>query len=705
MKDEEILIPQRIKDSRRQLADWRAEARGDYDFVSSRQWDEADLAKLREEERPALTFNRAEVFIDAVVGNEINARLEAKFLPRGMTPDVQVAEILNATSDWVRDSCNAEQEEQDAIRDMAICGVGVVGTRMDYEEDADGKILKERLDPLMCGWDPSAKKQCLEDRQYDWYQQWVDKQTAMKMWPDAEFTQEEGVWEKDTDPGLNDPGTWYSGADEKDQADRKNQVLITHYECWKRQEYVKALDPASGKIVEMDLDRFKKVKSAYKGDLQSVRLTRKVYYRAFLAGDEVLEYTKSPVQCFTRQFITGKRDRNRNRWYGLTRVMKDPQKWANKFLSTILSIIASNAKGGVFYESNVFVDQRKAEDAWATAAPLIEVSEGALSQGKLKERTPPPIPAGLERLMLFSFDSLPFVTGINLEALGLADRQQAGVLEAQRRKAAFGILAPLLEGIRRFRKNDAKVTYEFIREFIPDGTMIRVVGDQGDVKYVPLVKDAMTGKYDISVDEAPESPDFKEKTWEIMTQILPILMKSGYPIPPEIWKFSPLPSTISEKWVQMAAQGPQIPESVQNQIKELQSNLVMVGKENQTLKEENTKLKTDFTVDMLKVGNKMAESKEKVRMKTMEMQNEAVIQQFEVIMNAALEKMKAELDARTKIMTARMAAQAQVISDSVKSATEEKKASKKGKIKKTDDGYILPSGAKVKRTADGLVIE
>ena len=195
MKDEEILIPQRIKDSRRQLADWRAEARGDYDFVSSRQWDEADLAKLREEERPALTFNRAEVFIDAVVGNEINARLEAKFLPRGMTPDVQVAEILNATSDWVRDSCNAEQEEQDAIRDMAICGVGVVGTRMDYEEDADGKILKERLDPLMCGWDPSAKKQCLEDRQYDWYQQWVDKQTAMKMWPDAEFTQEAGLWE------------------------------------------------------------------------------------------------------------------------------------------------------------------------------------------------------------------------------------------------------------------------------------------------------------------------------------------------------------------------------------------------------------------------------------------------------------------------------------------------------------------------------
>lgn len=669
--DDKQEILDRWKEARESLSTWRSEAKEDYEFVASRQWSDEDKAKLSEEDRPALTFNRTEVFVDAVVGNEINSKLRASYLPRGKEPDLPVSEIVNATAKWVRDLSNADQEENDAFRDVAICGLGVVETRMDYEEDPEGMILKERRDPLLYWWDPSSKKQCLEDRRYDFHWERVDKQLAREMWPDAEFASaSQAPWIGDDDAGVEDPRRWYEGNDEPGLKD-KNKVWIGKYECVKREAYYKVVDPSDGQLKEMDAEKFKKAKSAYKkltgNDLQFARFTKKVYYRAFLAGEEVLEYTKAPVQSFTRQVMTGKRDRNRNAWYGIVRVMKDPQRWANKWLSQVLHIINSNAKGGVFFESGVFVDQRKAEEQWATASPLIEVNEGAISQGKLRERVPAAYPTGLDRLMMFAFDSLPFVTGINLEALGLADREQAGIVEAQRRRAAFGILAPLFESLRRFRKNDGRVTLEFIREFISDGRMVRVVGDSGQTQYVPLVRDKLTGTYDIVVDESPDSPDFKEKTWEVLTQLLPTMMKIGYPIPPEIWTFSPLPSAVSQKWVQEIQKGPQIPEQVQQQMAQLEDALNKAAQDVQKLKEENLKLKVDATVDLLKIQMRENEGAAKLQLKGNEIQLNAQTQKVQALIDAAVARYKADLDAQAKIIAERINASTQVATTGISS--------------------------------------
>ena len=744
---DKIEILARWKETKETLSTWKSNAREDYDFVASRQWTQEDLSRLQEEQRPALTFNRAEVFVDAVVGNEINSRMEAKYLPRGLEPDAKVAEIVNAASKWVRDKCNATHEENDAFRDTVISGIGVIETRMDYEDDPEGMVLKNRVDPIMYWWDPAAKKQCLEDRRYDFHGEWVDKDTAKVLWPEAEFASTD-IWQ-DNQPGNSDARTFYDGDDERTPR-KKNQVLILKYECWKKAAYYKVIDPETSKVTEMEAEKFKSANARYKkmtgNELQNVKLTKKVYYRAFLAGEELLEYTKSPVQCFTRQVITGKRDRNRNEWYGIVRVMKDPQKWANKFLSQILNIIASNAKGGVMFESGAFADQRKAEEQWATPSPMIETTEGALSQQKIKERVAPPIPAGLERLMMFSYDSMPFVTGINLEALGLADRQQAGVLEAQRRKAAFGILAPLFESLRRFRKNDGYVTFKFIREFIADGRLIRIVGDTGDPKYVPLLKDYATWDYDITVDEAPESPDFKEKTWETMSQLLPTMMKIGYPIPPEIWSFSPLPTSVSTKMIEEVKKGPQIPEQVKQKMQEMEQGLQKLGEENAQLKEQVLIAKVDKEVEVMKVQQRASEGQAKIAQKYQEADQTSYVNNLNAMVAAAAKQFEATLNAKVKVMIegmkqdsaktkasvdlvkiasdrkadeAKKKAEESVskVAESVKAvkedadkkikALEEKVKKKPKKVKRTKDGFEINDGEStttIKRLPDGYEI-
>lgn len=651
MNEEETKeILDRWKDAKKFWATWKSETRKAYDFVASRQWDEQDVAQLNEEDRPALTFNRAEVFVDAIVGNEINSRQTIKYFPRGMDQDVQISEIMNGSVKWVRDGCNAAQEESDSFRDCVICGLGVTETRMDYEEESDGKVIQERKDPLLYWPDPSAKKQCLEDRRYDFYGEWIDRDHAKELWPDAEFSQTHQIWDEPSQPHDNDPRHYYE--DESFyQDEKKNQVLILKYECVKRMPFYKVADPESGKVIEVEYKRFKKIAEMYKNnDLNYVKMTKKVYYRAFLAGEEILESTKSPVQCFTRQIITGKRDRNKNTWYGIVRVMMDPQKWANKFLSSVLSIIGQNAKGGAFYETNVFVDQRQAEEDWAKNAPLIEVGEGALSQGKIRERVAPPVPAGLERLMSFSFESMPFVTGINLEALGLANRTQAGVLETQRRKAAFGIIAPLFESLRRYRKNQGQVLMEFIREFISDGRLVRVIGDTGDTKMVPLAKQQMSLEYDINIDESPDSPDFKEKTWEILSQMIPTMLKIGYPIPPELWSFSPLPTSVSQSWIKAIKEGPQIPPKIQEQMKQMEQELKKLTDQNQQLEEENTKMKVDGSLELMKTKQDGEIRLLQLAQKSTESDKDQAIRRFEALAAASSKETEAKIRAATDLL-------------------------------------------------------
>jgi hypothetical protein len=177
-----------------------------------------------------------------------------------------------------------------------------------------------------------------------------------------------------------------------------------------------------------------------------------MYYRGFYCGRTELEYEKSEYrEGFTFKYITAKRDRNRKMWYGIVRAMKDPQRWANKWLSQILHIINTNAKGGAFVETNALKDPRKAEEQWSASSPLIELNEGGIN--KVKERTPAQTPNGLDKLMSFAFESLPMSPASILRRLGLVVSRLARPRRSARNpptdsRAAIRFAAPVSEASR-----------------------------------------------------------------------------------------------------------------------------------------------------------------------------------------------------------------------------------------------------------------
>lgn len=549
------------RDSRSHLSDWRTEAAECYDIVAGRQWTDEEIAELEKQMRAPVTFNRTGVVLDAVSGYQINSRQDVAYLPREPT-DTGPVQVENEAAKFYRQACDAEDEETDAFFDALVCGLGTVEHRMDYDDDPEGMLKIERVDSLEMGYDPSAIKRNLSDRRWDIRGKWWDKSAAKAAFPDRDFDDAENV-SGDLDVDSNKPvsreaAARYedsSGTDDNDK--RKDRVFILEYTWFELEPFITALNPLSGKNEDIDSATLKllneKMMAVGQPAVKSVKRSRKVYKRAFVHGRDTIEEGEAPCPYrFHYQFMTGKRDRNKKIWYGLVRPMKDPQRWANKFLVQTMHMINANAKGGLIHDEGAFertddIEAKMAKPGWRLSK----------RQGYEAQFVPPtPIPTNTFQLMEFAISSSRDVTGVNLELLGMADREQPGILEHARKQSAMAILAPFFDALRRYHKESGRLTLYFIGKYMTDGRMIRINGD-AQAQYVPLTKEWDFTKYDVVVDQSPSSPNSKQAVYGVIAQILPTLAKMNVMPPPEILDYVPdLPASFVQKWKEQIAKPP-----------------------------------------------------------------------------------------------------------------------------------------------------
>jgi len=366
---------------------------------------------------------------------------------------------------------------------------------------------------------------------------------------------------------------------------------------------------------------------------------KKVYKQAFLGQTSVLEV--NPLEAWAYNFITAKRDEKKKTWYGIVRALKDPQKILNKFLATVIHILAANAKGGLLYERGAFADQRKAEEDWSNRQKNVEVTEGALVNGRIKPREGAALPQGAVMLIEFTMQNISRVSGINVELLGSADRDQPASLEMQRRQSAVSTQASLFDS-KRFYHEEQGRTLLALMKTLPPETLVRVTVDPFDPQQAqlmlppqPMTQDpqaiaqwqqqtqqaqqqiaqAEEGKkremfialntvmrafsdesikFDIIVDEAPSSPNQQQ---EVLGK-LAILSQNGVQLPPQaqavVIENIGLPSTIADDLAK--AVGGNDPEKQQ-----LQQQLQQGAQQLQAVTLENQKLKADKSIEAQKV--------------------------------------------------------------------------------------------------------
>jgi hypothetical protein len=532
-------------------ARWRKDARLWFGMVAGDQWDTADRDRLQDENRVPVTFNRTGPIIDAVCGAEIVGRQQVQYLPREVG-DTGVNEVLTRGAEWFRDRAGAEFEESDAFRDAFICGLGWIETRMDYEEEAEGRILVDRVDPLEVAADPAARKPNLVDARYIRRTKLMSEAEFEARWPGAAaFGPSDG---KVGGRAIN-RGHRYQDYAADGEVMGADEVAVKEFQWFDRVTVHLVEDPMTGAITELSDDALQEAQAladAEGAPLQSVRQARRRYRRAYLSGEALLEVEDLPDGEFTLKAVTGKRDRNKGVWYGLVRAMVDPQRWANKFFSQILHILNTNAKGGIMAPVDAFDDPKEAERTWAQADAITWINEGMADTVR-----PKPIggyPQGLDRLMEVAVASIRDTSGVNQELLGLVERNQPGVLEHQRKQAAYGILAAFFDSFRRYRQLQGALMLKYIQKYVPAGTLVRIIGDDGTARYVPLAKAPETAAFDVVVDEAPGGPNQKALVWSLVMQLPPAIQQQ---LTPEIWaeliRYSPLPDSLVQKLNQASA--------------------------------------------------------------------------------------------------------------------------------------------------------
>jgi hypothetical protein len=596
-------------------SNWRRKTVDAFGFIAGDQLSEEDKQLLDAQRRPHITFNRVLTILKAVAGMQINGRNEVQYLPRN-TEDTEVNEILTAASKFMADGCDAEDEESAAFQDCAVCGIGVTESRFTYDDDPAGMYVEDTFEPTEFYWDRTARKKNLRDTRRRARKRRMPLSDAMQLFPGKNRVQLDATWAEtegeNSGPRSIEEKRIRDGEDSYEEFDDKNEVTLVCMEWWEREPYYRVADEATQTIVEMTEAEHTRLQGrmallsqrlGVPVPIHSVRLVRKRYYRAWL-GSEYLGHGPAPCgNRFSWSVITGEFDKKKRMWFGLEHVMHDPQKWANKFMSQIMQIMNSTAKGGILAETDAFDDEEEAEETYAQPEAITWVSTGALS-GQKPKIIPKPgqgDASSYVNLLQFAVSSIKDVTGINLELLGQQDQNQPGILEHMRKQAGMTVLATLFDSLKSYMRFIGQIRLHYIQNRMSDGRLIRVVG-QDYVKSVRLAKEKTTGEYDVIVDDAPTSPNQKEANWAIIQPMLAVF-KDQLMASPEVLvmvlRYSPLPAPLVDAISKIITQSANDPKK-QQEAEEMRQLTI------QHLVADTNKLQSTAEMNLAKAGSTQA---------------------------------------------------------------------------------------------------
>lgn len=548
LKELEQTLQRYRRESEAVWANLRPEMELDHDMYNGKQWSKEDRAhrgvakdgleapatQVSDRPRPTITMNRIAAMLDAVYGAFLHNQMGVGFVPRvpsydGAAP--RVDEVLTGALTQYREdpAWDAASVDRCTFFDTMVGGLGCQQMSTAIDEDGETIIVGEHLNPFMVGWDPRASAPGFADRRWDFYKTKISATEYEDMFDETPPSKGEGP----TEEGGG------SGADRTvGDTEAGDGFMIYHFQWYEMEEFrtVRMAVPLPDgriQVVKSNLSNEQIKELEDKGAVRGTDFVvgdkgakRRAYWEAFTYEGAIKIVRRVEVNAFTRGFMTGKREVDTGIVYGLVRHARDPQRYANTFFSLFVEILAFSGKG-YFFETGAFpphvepMDEVNKPDSWT------EVAEGALVQQRIQPKKAQEIPPGAYDLLNLALSSVPMNLGINMESLGMNDIQQAGVTEDSRKRASMGVVGWLFAEWRTFLHRQGALALKFMIEYIEPGTLVRTAGGP-EAHYAPLNFERGV-KYDVVVDEVPDSPGRLAEA----RRILPMLLQQAAAVSPQ----------------------------------------------------------------------------------------------------------------------------------------------------------------------------
>jgi len=499
------------------------------------QWDEADIAALDAEGRPALTINTILPTVNTVLGEQSTRRADIQFKPR-RGGDAEVAHTLNKLYMQIADNNKLDWVEQQVFSDgLILDGRGYFDVRMDFSDHVEGEIRISAKDPLDILPDPDAKDSDPKTWSEVFETKWmtldeIEELYGKKKAGTLQFIAENGnsygrdsIEYEETRFGDVDSTNDYLGAgipgDDEYRTVKALRVIerqhkrITRIDCF--------VDPNTGdqrEVPEAWNDR-KAKKFAKEYGLSIITKTKRKVRWTVTCDKVVLFDDWSPYNDFT--VVPYFAFFRRGRPFGMVRNLLSPQEQLNKIASQELHIVNTTANSGWMVESGSLVGMTvdDLEEHGAETGLVVEYARGTNPPLKIQ---PNQIPTGLDRISQKAALNIKAISGINDSMLGTDSAEVSGIaIQAKQNRGAIMIQVPL-DNLRKTRQYLAEKVLNLLQTFYTEERIIQVTNEDDPLKpreemvinqQTPegrIINDLTLGEYDVIVATAPARDSFDE---------------------------------------------------------------------------------------------------------------------------------------------------------------------------------------------------
>ncbi|MBB1407476.1 hypothetical protein H5079_17905 [Pseudoalteromonas sp. SG44-5] len=503
-------------------------------FYAGEQWDKDDKARLDREGRPALTLNMILSTVNAIIGEQLERKVEVVYRPRDYG-DENTAYALNAITRSILAATHFDDTEEDVFADGIIAGRGYYDVRMSFEKNLQGEVVITSEDPIDVIPDSEAKSADPATWNEVFISRWLtlDEIGAEYGWEKVEGLERLiDVSSYNTDDNFEFYGNTFGGTDRGSHNDEKDSRELRRVRVIERQHYrvdeqYHFVDMATGNMrpVGFGVDKEEREAFANEYGLELIKRKGRRVRMTTTADDIVLRDDWSLYRSFTIvPFFPYFR---RGNPFGPVDNLIDPQNLLNKTSSQELHIVNTTANSGWVLQEDSLVDMdaEELEERGAETGLVLQYKRGYEKPDKIQ---PNQIPTGIDRISQKAAATIREISSVNASMLGTARADQSG----RAQEAAIGRgqiqVSVIVSNLKRARKMVGRKILELVQDFYSETRYFKTTGNsimQGEERTdevginVPaddgsILNDVTIGDYSVEASFRPSGGTMADQEFE-----------------------------------------------------------------------------------------------------------------------------------------------------------------------------------------------
>jgi hypothetical protein len=556
--------------------DWNELAREDMAFALGDQWTAEERTTLKEQARPALTFNRIRSIIHLVSGYQRENASRIKVNPEG-GEDRIFSEVLDRTIKQIDKWAHLTYKFAYWFDDGCYTGKGWLEAVLTYDADPiRGELRFPQRSPYQVLVDPDHNEYDLNEwpgAQYVFKVVRLSREQLKALYPTKAKLITGFVMDADTDDArLLNGSALLSEGDQDDYGNRPNRTTVlrrnggtapesdlpqddkfTVKEYWHPKQVKKyfVIDKESGEPRRFDTTDEAEAFIREQAFGKVVERTVREMWVGALVGGYVVQDERSPFEPYYSGFPffrfladwAPSAESEEQRVQGLVRPLKDPQREKNKSKSQTLHILNTQANSGWVADDTAMSPEgfKLLEEMGSKPGVVVKKRPGT----ELREILPKGPNAGHLQREEQADEEFKQISGITPDLMGFQEGTQSGRAISMRIKQAILSLVRIFNNYRYSKEIVGKFILDMVPALFDVKKLTKVLGPdymrkaldperypegltEGHLAaFLQIIAD---NKYDVYVSEADQNATIRYEIFQELTELL----KAGAPIPLEL---------------------------------------------------------------------------------------------------------------------------------------------------------------------------